>query len=181
MRKKPQTQHQVIEKQFKLEIAELTLMALVFVSVGLGIWGADIYRSTLIPTKYLFTTAAFATIVTFPSLLFGVKTSYSTLWIFLMSIVIGGSIACTLLLFINSTVTDGEKKIEDFDIIKRTSSSYKGRCASPVVTIDFYGMQKEFTFSCDYASTIKNYSKVRLEYTKGALGFEVILVRNLQK
>jgi hypothetical protein len=181
MRKKKQIQHPAIEKHFKLEKAELTVMMLFLVSAGLGIWGTNILRSTLIPTKYLFAAACFGTVITFPTLLLGIKTSYSNFWIFILSSIIGSGITCTLLLFLNSVVIDQQTSVEVFDIIKRKSSADKQGCTRPYATINFYGLEKELAFSCDDEKSFKNVAGVRLEYAKGLLGFNYIVAKNLQK
>lgn len=181
MRKKTQIQHPAIEKHFRLEKAELSVMMLFIISAGLSIWGAHILRSTLVPPKYLFAAACFGTVIAFPTLLLGVKTSYSNLWIFIVSIIIGSGISCTLLLLLNSVVIDQEKTVEVFNIIKRKSTADKAGCTRPYATINFYGIEKELAFGCDDEKFFKNVAGVKLEYAKGLLGFNYILAKNLRR
>lgn len=168
-------------KKISFKLGDAILTVLFFISIVLTIWGINIYRLTIIDTKYLFTAIALGAIIAFAILTFLVKSSYSTFWTFLIKAGIGGGIFYFGLLFFNYQFADKEMLTEDFKIIKNGTLSSRNNCSQSYVIIDFYGTEKQLVFYCDYADIIKHSTKVNLTYLKGALGFNVIKSKQLRE
>lgn len=167
----------------KIQIANIILALLFFASMGLAIWGINIYRLTIVPFRYLFQIVAISTLVTLPVILFVLKPTYNFFWIFLTSTAIGGGTSYFVFLYINSIYSNAEISKQDFSIVK-TGTLAKGKsssCGSPFVVVDFNGVEKELIFFCEYEKIIKSFSKVRLEYSEGFFGFEIIKSKTLLK
>jgi hypothetical protein len=165
------------------QISNIILAILFFASMGLIIWGINIYRLTIINPKYLFALITFGIFPGFILIKFVLKPSYKIVWIFLNSIAIGGGTLYFLFLYLNSTYSGKEQLSGNFNIIK-TGTLAKGRsgsCGSPYAVVDFNGTEKELIFFCDYENTISSFSKVRLEYSKGFFGFDIIKTKTLIK
>lgn len=168
-------------KIFDFQIGDAILTVLFFASVGLTIWGINIYRLTIIEIKYLFATVTFGIIIVFAILTWLVKSSYSIIWTFLIKAGIGGGLFYFGLLFINQQFADKELLTDHFLIVKKGTLG-RGKssiCFQPYVNIDFYGTEKQLIFYCDYADTVRHSTKVNLTYSKGALGFYIIKSKNL--
>lgn len=168
-------------KRFIFQTGDTILTILFFVSIGLTIWGIDIYRQTIIETKFLFAAIAFGIIIGFAVLSFFVKSSYSTIWTFLIKAAIGAGIFYFAFLFINQQFADKELLTEQFQIVKKGTfgRGKSSRCFQPYVIIDFYGIEKQLVFYCDYADTVKHSTKVNLTYSKGTFGFDIIKSKQL--
>lgn len=179
MKKKTKAPSPIFQKQFATQVADLRIILLFFISWGLIIWGCFIYRSTFIHPRYLFATVSFGSVVAFATLSFVINNSYNLFWKFFQSLVIGGGLCYFSLLFINTSFLDCSKTTEDFTIIKTGQDYYKGGNNRPYATIYFHGLQKDIFFGSDYETTIKTYSKLRIGYAKGLLGFECILSKTL--
>jgi len=54
-----------INKRFSFNKGDAALTVLFFISIGLTIWGINIYRLTIIGIKYLFSAIVFGTIIAF--------------------------------------------------------------------------------------------------------------------
>ena len=168
-------------KKFNFKTGDAILTVLFFTSIGLTIWGINIYRLTIIDIKYLFATFAFGVIIAFATLTFFVKSSYSKFWTFFIKAGIGGGLFYFGLLFLNKQFADKKFTTEDFKIIK-TGTLGRGRsstCFQPYVIIDFYGTEKQLVFYCDDAQIIKHSAKVNFTYSKGSFGFNIIKSKRL--
>ena len=168
-------------KKFNFKTGDAILTVLFFTSIGLTIWGINIYRLTIIDIKYLFAIVAFGVIIAFATLTFLVKSSYSTFWTFFIKAGIGGGLFYFGLLFLNKQFADKKITTEDFKIIK-TGTLGRGRsstCFQPYVIINFYGTEKQLLFYCDDAQIIKRSTKVNLTYSKGSFGFNIIKSKRL--
>ena len=168
-------------KKFYFKTGDVILTVLFFTSIGLTIWGINIYRLTIIDIKYLFTTVAFGVIIAFATLNFLVKSRYSKFCTFFIKAGIGGGLFYFGLLFLNKQFADKKFTTEDFKIIK-TGTLGRGRrstCFQPYVIIDFYGTEKQLVFYCDDAQIIKHSAKVNLTYSKGSFGFNIIKSKRL--
>ena len=168
-------------KIIKFKTGDTILTLLFFTSIGLTIWGINIYRLTIIDTKYLFATIAFGIITMVSILTLLVKSSYSTIWTFLIKAGIGSGLFYFGLLFINQQFADKELMTEQFVIIKKGTlgRGKSSSCFQPYVNIDFYGTEKQLVFYCDYANAVKHSAKVTLTYSKGAFGFKIIKAKQL--
>lgn len=168
-------------KKFNLQTGDAILTFLFFASIGLTIWGINIYRLTIIDIKYLFVTIAFGVIIAFVILTWLIKSSYSTIWTFLIKAGIGGGLFYFALLFINQHFADKEILTEQFLIVKKGTlgRGKSSSCFQPYVNIDFYGTEKQLVFYCDFADAVKHSTKVNLTYSKGAFGFNIIKSKQL--
>ncbi len=168
-------------KKFDFQTGDAILTFLFFASVGLTIWGIDIYRLTIIDKKYLFLTIAFGVIISFAILTWLIKSSYSRIWTYLIKAAIGGGLFYFGLLFTNQQFADKELMTERFLIIKKGTlgRGKSSSCFQRYIDIDFYGVEKELVFYCDYANTVKHSTAVNLTYAKGALGFNIIKSKQL--
>ena len=167
--------------KFDFQTGDSILTVLFFVSVGLTIWGMNIYRLTIIDIKYLLVTIALGAIISFAILTWLLKSSYSTIWTSLIKVGIGGGLFYFGLLSINQQFTDKELMTEKFLIIKKGTlgRGKSSSCFQPYVDINFYGIEKKLVFYCDYAEAVKRSAAVNLTYVKGALGFNIIKSRQL--
>jgi hypothetical protein len=173
-------QEQTIKTKFGFKIANAILALLFFASMGLTVWGIQIYRVTIISSKYLFAIIAVGSILTFIMIFFALKPSYNIFWIFLMSILIGGGTSYFLFLYLNSAYPAKEKLTKDFKIVRTgTLAGRLSSCHRPFAVVDFNGIEKELIFNCDDEKTINTWSKVRLEYSKGLFAFDIIKIKTL--
>ena len=159
---------------------DIVLTVLFFTSMGLTIWGINIYRLTIIDTKYLLAAVAFGTTLAFIGLTF-IKSSYPAFWVFFIKTAIGSGIFYFGLLFLNQQFADKELTRADFNIVK-IGTLGRGRssnCSQPYVIIDFNGTEKQLLFYCDYADIIKRSTKIQLVYSKGTFGFMTIKSKQL--
>jgi len=60
--------------------------------------------------------------------------------------------------------------------IERKGTLAKGRngCNQPFAVINFEGLEKELIFNCNISEDFHKYSKIRLTYSKGLFGYNVI-------
>ena len=167
-------------KKFNFNTGDVVLTVLFFISMGLTIWGINIYRLTIIDTKYLFAAVAFGTIIVFLALTL-IKSSYSAFWTFFIKTAIGTGIFYFGLLFLNQQFADKELTTADFNIVKIGTLGRGGSssCFQPYVIIDFNGTEKQLLFYCDYADIVKRSTKVSLTYSKGTFGFIIIKSKQL--
>ncbi len=148
--------------------------------MSLCVWGINIYRLTIIDSRFLFYTMVVGALISCSLIILFLKSSYSKFWIFVTSIAIGCGPSYFGLLYINQKFSDKNFTSGEFQIIKTgTLGSSRGRCHQPYAIIDFYGKQKEVIFYCEYESTIENYSRVKLSYSRGLFGFDVINSKEL--
>jgi len=168
-------------KKFNFQTGDAILTVLFFASIGLTIWGINIYRLTIIDIKYLFATIAFGIIIAFAMLTWLIKSSYSTIWTFLIKAGIGGGLFYFGLLFINQQFADKKLLAEQFLIVKKGTlgRGKSSSCFQPYVNIDFYGTEKQLVFYCDYVDAVKHSTKVNLTYSKGVFGFNIIKSKQL--
>jgi len=169
-------------KRFRFKIGDAILTVLFFASLGLTIWGINIYRLTIIDIRYLLATVFIGVIVAFTALTFLIKSSYSNFWTFFIKAGIGGGLFYFGLLFLNQQFADKKLSEEEFKIIRtgtlgRGMSS--GSCFQPYVIIDFQKTEKQLVFYCDDADVIKHSTKVVLTYSQGAFGFNIIKSKRL--
>lgn len=168
-------------KKINFQTGDAILTLLFFASLGLTIWGINIYRLTIIDIKYLFATIAFGIIIIFTILTWLVKSSYSTIWTILIKAGVGAGLFYFSLLFINQQFADKELLTEQFLIVKKGTlgRGKSSSCVKPYVNIDFYGTEKQLMFYCDFADAVKHSTKVNLTYSKGAFGFDIIKSKQL--
>jgi len=168
-------------KKFDFQTGDTILTVLFFASIGLTIWGINIYRLTVIDIKYLFATIAFGIITAYAVLTWLIKSSYSTIWTFLIKAGIGGGLFYFGLLFINQQFAVKELLTDQFLIVEKGTlgRGKSSSCFQPYVNIDFYGTEKQLVFYCDFAEAVKHSAKVNLTYSKGAFGFDIIKSKQL--
>lgn len=109
---------QTIKPKLRFKIANAILAVLFIISMFLAFLGINIYRLMIIPLIYLFIVVFTGSIATFILILYGLRPSYKTIWIFLTSIAVGGGSLCFLFLFLNSIYPGGKKLIRGFNIIR---------------------------------------------------------------
>jgi hypothetical protein len=163
------------KRKIKLTTGDLILQLLFYISIGLTIWGINIYRLTIIESKYLFASIVFGTIIVFAGIRFFYN-RYSVLWNFILSIAIGSGFAYFGLLYVNKSLAEKETLTQEFQIVQTGNLARRkhSSCFRPYAVIDFYGTQKQLLFYCEYEKTIKNYSKVTVTHSKGFFGFWII-------
>lgn len=163
-------------KQDRNKTIDAVLFILFVLSLGLVVWGIDIYRKTIIEPKYLFAAVSTGTIFAAIILLFITRDFLNAFWTFVTAAAIGGGTAYFLMLYLNKELADKELTTETFDILK-TGNLARGKrstCGSPYAIIDFYGYEKELVFYCEYEKSIHKFSKVRLDFFKGFFDFPVV-------
>jgi hypothetical protein len=169
-----------LNKNHSSKTGDIILTVLFFISMGLTIWGINIYRLTIIDAKYLLVPTIFGVIVAL-TILAVLKSRYSRFWTLLIKAAIGSGIFYFGFLFLNQRLADKHMLTEGFKIVEKGSFPQvkKSRCSKPYAVIDFYKTKKQLVFYCDYAEIIKHSTKVNLTYSKGGLGFIIIKSKEL--
>jgi hypothetical protein len=154
-----------------------------FVSICLVIWGILIYRLTIINFNYLFGVVVVGTIIALYLINRFLKSSYSKFWIFFISSVVGGGTLYFGLLFLNQIFADKKIISREFPIIEtgNLGRGKKSNCSQPYAVVDFNGTEKQLVFYCEFEKTIMNYTKVKLTYSKGLFGFDIVDSKELIK
>jgi hypothetical protein len=165
----------------KVKPPDIILIGLFFSSIGLTIWGINIYRLTIIDSWILIATIAFGMVVVSATLSLFLISSYGKFWTHFLTAVIGGGIFYFSFLLLNQRFASNKLSIERFDIIKKGSlpSGRAGHCSQPYVVIDFHNTEKQLVFYCHDADLIKLSTSVTLVYSKGAFGFNIIRSQRL--
>jgi hypothetical protein len=169
-------------KEDRYNTLDAILFILFILSIGLVVWGINIYRRTVIEPKYLFVAVSMGTIVAAVILLFVTREFLNAFWTLFIAAIVGGGTAYFLTLYLNrELVVDKEITSDTFNIQKtgNLARGKSGSCRSPYAMIDFYGSEKRLVFYCEYEKTIHNYKKVEVEYFKGFFGFPVICKQTL--
>ncbi len=160
------------------------LLAFLFLlSLGLIIWGIDIYRLTIIEAKFLIAATIVGAFISVVAIFLLQNRRVYTVWTFFISIAIGAGPFYFGLLYLNRTFAKKETLTEEFSII-RTGNLARGKsgsCRRPYVIINFYGVEKQLFFYCEYEKTVKNFSEVSVTYSRGLFGFDVIASKQLIK
>lgn len=168
-------------KKISFQKGDGILTILFFTSLILTIWGIYIYRLTIIETKYLFATIMFGIIAGFVVFSVFIKSSYSSIWTFLIKAAISGGLVYFVFLYTNQQFADKDLQTEKFLIVEKGTLG-RGRgssCSQPYVNIDFYGIEKQLVFYCQFADTVKQSTNVNLTYSKGFFGFNIIKAKQL--
>lgn len=165
-------------KTFNVQTGDTILFVLFLTSISLTIWGIEIYRQTIIETRYLFAIIAFGIITGVAVLSLLVKTGYRSISTFLVKASIGGGLFYFSFLFVNQHFADKQLQIDQFIIQEKGTLGGRG-CSQPYVNIDFYGIEKQLVFYCQYADSLKHSTKVNLTYCKGAFGFNIVKAKQL--
>lgn len=170
-----------ITKEPDLQKGDAILTVLFFTSMGLLVWAINIYRMTIIETKYLFSIVLFGILFAIAVLSWAVKSSYSTFWTVVIKSGIGGGLFYFFFLFINQKFADTDFQTEQFLIIEKGTlgKGTKSTCGNPFVYIDFYGIKKQLVFYCGFAESVRTSKKVNLTFSNGALGFTILRSKQL--
>ena|GEM_PF-1099995 len=174
--KRPVPNDRQSRKRDRHKTLDVILFVLFLISVGLVVWGINIYRRTIIEPKYLFVAVSLGTVVAAIILLFVTREFLNAFWTFFLAAAIGGGTVYFLTLYLNRELAEKELASETFDI-QRTGNLARGRkgvCRSPYAMIDFYGFEKQLVFYCEYEKTIHDFRKVRVDYFKGFFGFPIV-------
>ncbi len=158
------------------------LHVLFLLCIGLTIWGITIYRLTIIDIKNLFIITTIGTALAFITIKRILRSSYPSIWIFFISIAVGGGTFYFSALFLNKYFANNESITKEFKIIE-TGNLARGRrssCSEPFAIIDFNGTEKQLVFYCEYEKSIMNYSKVLLTFKNGLFGFDIIETKELR-
>ncbi|MGZ5190283.1 MAG: hypothetical protein ACXWCZ_04640 [Flavisolibacter sp.] len=160
----------------KNRVGDVVMFVFFISSAILAIWGINLYRLTIIETRH-FILPGIISGALMTLLVINIKTSYSKNWMIFQGMFCGICIAYFGLLFINHKYSEYHETTEEFEILEagNLANYRRGRCSEPYARINFYGIKKELIFSCKYEKTIKKFSKVKLTYVKGKLGFPVII------
>lgn len=160
------------------------LLAFLFLlSLGLIIWGIDIYRLTVIDVKFLTAATIVSAFISVVSIFLWQNRRLYTVWTFFISIAIGAGAFYFGLLYLNQAFAEKETLTEEFTIV-RTGSLARGKygsCRRPYVIVNFYGTEKQLIFYCEYEKAIKDFSKVTITYSRGLFGFDIIASKQLIK
>ena len=166
-----------------LSYKEISFSLLFFVSCILGLFAINIFKETVIDYKFLIFSSIFGSIIIF--ILFSklYKYLYFFIWRLLSSIIIGSSLFSFSFLYINKAFVEKGHivSVRVFEIIDKGTLG-KGRysnCYKPYVVIDFFGTKKQLEFLCEYQKSINRSKKIRLTFTKGLFGFNVIKSKKL--
>jgi hypothetical protein len=156
---------------------------IVFVlSLLLIIWAIEIYRRTLIDWRNL-------VVPTVIGAFLGIVISWRKLanfhypiWAMLMiGIVTGSSFPYFIFLYTNERFAETSETKEVFNIEKTgRMPSRKGGCGRPYVVINFYGLNKDILFNCSDIERMNDYRKVRIIYSSGLLGYNIIRRKALE-
>lgn len=167
--------------KFNIKTGDTILAFLFFASIGLTVWAISIYRLTIIDIKYLFAASALGAIIALTIILIRRKSTYSIIWTFIISVASGAGLFYFGLLYLNQAFADKETLTEELQIIKtgNLGRGRKSRCFQPYAVVDFHGTQKQLVFYCEYEKTIKDYSKVTVNYSRGLFGFDIIKSKQL--
>jgi hypothetical protein len=174
----------MVKEKLGFKISDGVLALLFLVSMGLAVWGINIYRLTIIPITLLITIITIGSIPAFLMIFFLLKPSYKIIWILLTSIAIGGSALYFSFLYLNATYCDNKILTNDFNILRKgtlAAGKGSGACRTPFIIVDFNGSEKQLVFYCDYKEIVDVSSKVRIGYSRGLFGFDVIKSRILLK
>jgi len=152
------------------------LLIIFLISLILGAWGIGIYRRTIVEPKYLFGIAVLGTIIAAIILLFITREFLNAFLTLILASAIGGGTAMFLTLYLNRELSEREIISETFEI-QRTGNLARGRssnCNIPCAIIDFYGLEKQLVFYCEYEKTIHTFRKVKVDYSKGFFDFPIV-------
>jgi hypothetical protein len=151
-------------------------MIVFVVALLLLVWAIEIYRSTFIDWRNLVVPTAIGAFL-------GIVLSWRQLanfhypvWAILMiGIVTGSSLPYFTILYVNERFSETNETEEVFNIEKtgRLPSGRSG-CGRPYAVIHFYGLNKDVLFNCDDVVRMNDYSKVRITYSNGLLGYKII-------
>lgn len=155
---------------------------MIFVAAMLLIvWAIEIYRTTFIDWRVLGVPIIIGSF-------FGIVLSWRKLanfgypvWAMLMiGIGTGSSIPYFIFLYSNQSFAETTQTTEVFDI-ERTGMFASGRrgCGKPYAVINFYGLTKDIVFACSDIDRINDYSKVRITYSKGLWGYNIVRRKSL--
>lgn len=171
----------VVTKEPDLQKGDAILTVLFFTSVGLLVWAINIYRMTIIETKYLFSIVLFGILFAIAVLSWAVKSSYSTFWTVLIKSGIGGGLFYFFFLFLNQQFAETNIQTEQFLIIEKgtLARGTKSTCGQPFVYIDFYGIEKQLVFNCRFTESVRASNKVKLTFSNGGLGFTILRSKQL--
>ena len=165
------------------QILDFVTMLFTVSCLSLAVWSIKIYRNTLIDWRILALIVIIG-IVTFTIIFWHILLQVGyTIWaIVFISCTCGGCLSHFGFLYLNKTFADVETISDSFNI-ERTGELAKGRhgCGEPYAVINFNNLEKEIVFPCDFSGKIKEYSKIKILYSKGFLGFYVIKAKNLLK
>jgi hypothetical protein len=145
------------------------------------IWAIQLYRQTIIQPGY-FVLPMLLSGTFFSIILLMFKTSTSKFWTILQGLIGGASLMYFVILYVNYEYRDHEKTTDEFPIVNTGSLAPRGRnnCGAPYAEIDFWGVRKQLFFTCKDGKSLRKFQKVKLTYSKGKFGFDVILEQKLE-
>lgn len=154
------------------------LLSIIFVcSLCLSIWSVNIYRDTVIEWTILVLPTIIGIVVTtfiFKEKLLKIGTSVGT--IFFICLFCGGACAHFSFMILNQKFTDTLTISKTF-IIEKNGVMANGH--EQYVIVDFYGLKKQVFISRKEMGNISKFSKIRLVYSKGLFGYDVIKEKTL--
>lgn len=145
-------------------------------SLGLAVWSINIYRDTIIEWKTLapfIIVCIIIFLVLFWKLLLNI--GYQLWATVFIGAICGGCLTHFGLMYLNQKYAQTET-VNNIYPIERKGSLAKGRsgCSQPYVVINFEGFEKDVIFPCNISGTIYKYSKLKISYSNGFLGYKVL-------
>jgi hypothetical protein len=167
----------------KTNLLDFIVLLFTVTCLCLAIWSTNIYRSTFIEWKLLvppIIIGALISSVIFWRLL--TKIGYQFWARVFISFTCGACLTHFGFLYLNQKFAQTET-ITDLFNIDRVGKLAKGRssCAEPYAVIHYKSLEKEIIFSCNLSEDLKEFSKIKIVFSKGFLGFEVIREKTLIK
>ena len=149
--------------------------------LGLSVWAINIYRNTFIDWKLLAPPTIIGALI-FLVIFWKLLTKIGhQLWArVFISFTCGACLTHFGFLYLNQKFAETET-ITDVFTIERAGKLAKGRygCAEPYAVIHFKNLEKEIIFSCDFSKNLKDFSEIKIVYSKGFLGYDVIKEKTL--
>ena len=167
----------------KRNILDVVTLFSVVSCLSLAVWSTNIYRNTLIDWRILVPIVFVGGIIC--ALIFWRTLSqigYARWAILFISFTCGGCLSHFGLLYLNKSFSEDNTVSYIFDI-RRTGSLAKGRhgCRQPYAVIYFENIEKDLVFPCDLSTNIGGFSKIKIQYSKGLFGYNVIKTKTLMK
>lgn len=148
---------------------------------GFLIWAIFLLEKTMIHINVIFS-------VLIPGLICGVllfkflirKFNFPIFVTIFYGFLIGSSISLFSFTGLNYFFRSNEKVYRIFDITQSGNlTRRKSLCKTPYIKFNDKGIEKELKFSCEYESNIRSFKKVNVGFSKGLLGFYIILDKQL--
>lgn len=146
-------------------------------------WAIEIFQNTFIDWKILVPPIILGTVI-FTTVCWRMltKTGYSLWAKVFIGCVCGSGISHFGFLYLNQKFEQTEIHTQTFTITKKgTLAKGKNGCNQPYIVINFDGLDKEIPFYCQMYDQVQKSSTVKISYTMGLFGYNVIKEKSLQE